>query len=108
MVLNRVMPAWLLDPAVSAAAARVQADVDAIAAALAGVDDPALADPARTARVLRIAAESFENFEVVAAREAEMRAELARLPEVVATVPTFTDDVHDVAGLWRVAERLLT
>jgi hypothetical protein len=57
--------------------------------------------------VLRIAAESFENFEVVAAREAEMRAELSRLPEVVATVPTFTDDVHDVAGLWRIAERLL-
>jgi hypothetical protein len=37
-----------------------------------------------------------------------MRAELSRLPEVVATVPTFTDDVHDVAGLWRIADRLLS
>jgi hypothetical protein len=108
MVLNRVMPEWLLEPAVATAAARVLADADSIADGLTAVGDPALTDAARTARVLRIAAESFENFEVVAAREAEMRAELSRLPEVVATVPTFTDDVHDVAGLWRIAERLLS
>ena len=107
MVLNRVMPEWLLEPAVATAAAQVLADADAIADALTAVGDPALAVPAHTARVLRTAAESYENFEVVAAREAEMRAELSRLPEVVATVPTFTDDVHDVDGLWRIAERLL-
>ena len=107
MVLNRVLPEWLLDPAVASAAARVLDDADGIAATLAATDDAVFADPARTARVLRTAAESFENFQVVAAREAEMRAELSRLPEVVATVPTFTDDVHDVAGLWRIAERLL-
>ena len=107
MVLNRVMPGWLLDPAVATAAARMLDDADGIADALAVNGDPALADPTRTARVLRIAAESFENFEVVAAREAELRAELSRLPDVVATVPTFTDDVHDVAGLWRIAERML-
>jgi len=108
MVLNRVLPGWLLDPAVATAAARVLGDADRIADVLAAAGDPAFADPARTARVLRTAAESFENFEVVAAREAEMRAELSRLPEVVATVPTFTDDVHDVAGLWRIAEHLLS
>ena len=107
MVLNRVMPDWLLDPAVATAAERVVDEVDRIAASLAAVGAPALADPVRTTRVLRTAAESFENFEVVAAREAELRAELSRLPEVVATVPTFTEDVHDVAGLWRVAEGLL-
>ena len=95
------------EPDVAAAADRVLADADTIAASLAGIGEPELSDPARTARVLRTAAESFENFEVVAAREAEMRAELARLPDVVATVPTFTDDVHDVEGLWRIAERLL-
>ena len=49
---------------------------------------PALADPARTARVLRTIGESFRNFAVVAMREAELRAELARVPEVVVRVPT--------------------
>jgi len=107
MVLNRVMPDWLLDPAVATAAARLLDDADGIADALVATGDPSLADPPRAARVLRTAAESFGNFEVVAAREAELRAELSRLPEVVATVPTFTDDVHDVAGLWRISERLL-
>jgi len=107
MVLNRVMPDWLLDPAVATAAARLLDDADGIADSLVATGDPSLADPPRTARVLRTAAESFGNFEVVAAREAELRAELSRLPEVVATVPTFTDDVHDVAGLWRISERLL-
>ena len=58
--------------------------------------DPALADPARTARVLRTIGESFENFAVVAMREAELRAELARGPEVVVASPTFEDDIGDV------------
>jgi hypothetical protein len=43
---------------------------------------------------------------VVARREAELRAELGRQPEVVATVPTFADDVTDVAGLARIGEHL--
>jgi hypothetical protein len=107
MVLNRVMPEWLLDPAVASAAAGVQEHAKEIADTLATLGDPALAEPARTVRVLRTAATSFENFGVVAAREAEMRSELSRLPDVVATVPTFSDDVHDIEGLWRVAERLV-
>jgi hypothetical protein len=32
-------------------------------------------------------------------REAELRAELARVPDVVIRVPTFDDDVSDVEGL---------
>ena len=61
--------------------------------------DPALADRDRTARVLRTVGESFRNFSVVAMREAELRAELARVPDVVARVPTFADDISDVDGL---------
>ena len=67
---------------------------------------PALADPARTARVLRTIGESYRNFSVVAMREAELRAELARVPDVVARVPTFEDDIGDVEGLAAIARHL--
>ena len=61
--------------------------------------NPALADPARTARVLRTIGESFANFSVVAMREAELRAELARVPDVVVRVPGFEHDISDVESL---------
>ena len=40
----------------------------------------------------------------MATREAEQRAELARTPEVVASVPYFDADIHDLAGLIRLGE----
>jgi hypothetical protein len=58
--------------------------------------------------VLRIAADTFRSYAVVATREAELRDELARLPDVVATVPAFEDDVHDVVGLARIGDCLFT
>jgi hypothetical protein len=73
---------------------------------LAETGDPALADPARTARVLRTIGESYRNFSVVALREAELRAELAKVPDVVARVPTFEDDIGDVEGLAKIAAHL--
>ena len=51
-------------------------------------------------------ADSFCNFEVVARREAEQRAELALTPEVIVTVPFFEVDIHDLAGLLRLGERM--
>ncbi len=51
------------------------------------------------ARVLAEVGESFLNYRVVATREAEQRAELARVPEVVAAVPYLDTDVADLSGL---------
>jgi hypothetical protein len=68
-------------------------------AALERLDVPELADSETTARVLRTAASTFRDYSVVATREAELRQELGRVPEAVATVPAFEDDVHDVKGL---------
>jgi hypothetical protein len=56
--------------------------------------------------VLSTISESFCNFAVVAKREAELRAELARVPEVVADVPAFESDIGDISGLARIAEHL--
>lgn len=105
MVLNRALPDYLRSEDGNAAAGRLIADAAPLAASLAGAD-PALADPARTARVLRTIGESYRNFAVVATREAELRAELARAPEIVATVPNFDVDIHDVSGLAAIAEHL--
>ena len=54
------------------------------------------------ARVLRTIGESFHNFSLVAKREAELRAELTRRPEVIARVPSFDDEITDLGGLTRV------
>jgi anion-transporting ArsA/GET3 family ATPase len=99
LVLNKTLPDFLLDPDGAATAARFVDQAGPIAAALADVEEPALADPARTARVLRTIGESFANFAVVAMREAELRAELARVPDVVVRIPSFEHDISDVESL---------
>ena len=99
LVLNKTLPDFLLDPEGAATAARFVDQAGPIAAALADVDEPALADPARTARVLRTIGESFANFAVVAMREAELRAELARVPDVVVRIPSFEHDISDIESL---------
>jgi len=108
MVLNKVLPDALRGDAGRVAADTLYDDAGALARDLAALDDATLADPERTERVLRIAADTFRNYAVVATREAELRQELARLPDVVATVPAFEDDVHDVVGLARIGDCLFT
>jgi anion-transporting ArsA/GET3 family ATPase len=99
LLLNKALPSYLLDPAGARAATACVEDAAPIADTLATAGDPTLADPARTARVLRTIGESYGNFSVVAMREAELRAELAGGPEVVVQIPTLEDDIGDVEGL---------
>jgi anion-transporting ArsA/GET3 family ATPase len=99
LVLNKTLPDSLCDPAGATAATALVEDAPAIAEALVAAGEPALTDPARTARVLRTIGESFKNFSVVAMREAELRAELARVPDVVVRVPSFEQDIGDVSAL---------
>jgi len=106
IVCNRTLPDLLLDPGAAEAAAACRSDAEAVATVLAEAGLPGLDDPARTARVLRIVGESFDRFAVVARREAELRAELAGGPEVVARVPALAGDVGDVAALAAIARHL--
>jgi anion-transporting ArsA/GET3 family ATPase len=96
LVLNKVLPSYLRDPAGVKVAERLAADAPAIAASLPGTGAGA---PDAVARVLREISQSFLNFEVVAKREAELRAELATTPDVVASIPYFDTDITDLAGL---------
>ena len=106
LVLNKTLPEYLLSSDGDRAATALDRQRVEIAEELARTGDATLADPADTARVLSTVAESFRNYQTVAKREAELRDELARLPEVVATVPTFDTDITDVAGLARIGEHL--
>jgi len=106
MVLNRVLPQALLSDEGARAAAVLAADSESLGKMLSDLDLPELSDAERNARVLRIASQSFRDFSVVAKREAELRNELARLHDVVASVPAFTDDISDLDGLARIAAAL--
>ena len=104
MVLNKVLPSYLLD------AERRRGGRAAVHGAdrawPRGSPTAVGCDPTLVARVLAEVGESFLRFQLVAQREAEQRAELAVSPEVVATVPYFETDIHDLAGLLRLGEQI--
>ncbi len=102
LVLNKTLPQALFSPEAARAAQTLRRDAAAIAADLglpAELDD--------VARVLTTIGASFENYAVVARREAELRNELSRRPDVVVDVPTFADEISDLTSLARIANRLM-
>ena len=101
VVLNKVLPATLLDTKATAVAKALEAKPDQIAEPVAAAIG---ADPDQVARVLREVGASFRNFQVVAQREAETRSELAATPEVVAAAPYLDSDVFDLSGLLRLGD----
>jgi anion-transporting ArsA/GET3 family ATPase len=102
VVLNKVLPSWFLDAGTTEAAKALCAN----AANLAKSVDLDQGSPEQVARVLHEVGESFLNFQVVAKREAEIRAELSAAPEVVASVPYFDHDITDLAGLLQLGEQI--
>jgi len=105
LILNRVLPDYLLDDAAEERAARLCDDAAELAAA-SGLTRTVDTDEAQLARVLAEVGENFRNFAVVARREAGQRQDLSSRPDVVATVPEFDGDIHDLPGLLRLGERI--
>jgi anion-transporting ArsA/GET3 family ATPase len=104
LVLNKVLPPSFTDrPAGQAADLLLGDGGGGVANRLA---TKVRARPDEVARVLTEVARSFQNFEIVAKREAEQRAELAVAPDVTVAVPYLDADVHDLAGLLALGERL--
>lgn len=102
LILNKTLPDYFLStPGGAAASSLVDHPEAAAEAALPG-------DPEPVARVLRTVAESFQNFEVVAKRELELREELPVAPEVVARIPYFEVDIYDLAGLVQMGSHLFS
>lgn len=106
VIANRVLPARLAGPEASASAlaladaARGDDLVDGVTAAIgdASIDD--------VRSVLLKIAGSFDDVALVAAREAERRAELEALAPALVDVPWMPGDIHDIAGLADLAKHL--
>jgi anion-transporting ArsA/GET3 family ATPase len=105
VVLNKVLPSYLLDTGAATVAERLVRDASQLATEVA---PRAGCDEALVERVLVEMGENFLRFQVVAQREAEQRSELAVSPEVVATVPYFETDIFDLSGLLRLGEQIWT
>ena len=100
VVLNKVLPDWFRDRDATAVAQRMSADPAGLAKAVTEAPGSAgIGAPDQVARVLAEVGESFLNFQVVATREGEQRAELAAVADVVATIPYADHDITDLAGL---------
>jgi anion-transporting ArsA/GET3 family ATPase len=107
LILNRVLPDYFLDEAADRRAARICDD----AAELAHLDGLAASldtDEEQLTRVLTEIGENFRNFAVVARREAAQRRELQSRPDLVAMIPEFEGDIHDLTGLLRLGEQIWT
>ncbi|MDQ3148062.1 MAG: AAA family ATPase [Actinomycetota bacterium] len=102
VVLNKVLPDYLLDPGSIKVAKRLCAEPAAVTKALGD----AARQPELVERVVHEVGESFLNFSVVATREAAQRADLGVAPEAVVSVPYFDTDIYDLAGLVRLGRQL--
>lgn len=106
VVLNKVLPSYLLDVEVSDAAEKLISEPKDVLSAIDKERLASLGDEQSIARVLNEVGMSFRNFQLIGKREAEQRAELSAVPEVMVSVPYFDDDIYDVAGLARMGEQI--
>lgn len=105
LVLNKTLPAYLRSRDGSRSAVEMVTNADVVAAQLGELGGD-LADRVDNARVLRTIGGSFENFSVVAKREAELRAELEGGADIIVDVPGLEADIHDIAGLVAIGDHL--
>jgi anion-transporting ArsA/GET3 family ATPase len=99
LVLNKVLPPWFADGAAAEVADRLVREGPEVAAELARVGGAEVGDPAPVARVLRVIGQSYDDYRIVATREREKAATLARHPELVVSAPHLDHDVSDLTGL---------
>jgi anion-transporting ArsA/GET3 family ATPase len=102
VVCNRMLPPYLTDKTGASAAETMKTD----AAALAALVAKRVADRDAMAGVLREIGESFLDYRVVAAREAEQLAELSVPAELVVPVPALERDVATLADVLEVGAHL--
>ena len=107
LVLNKVLPDYLLDESAERLASRLYDDAAEVAST-PGFAEQLNTDRDQLARVLFEVGSNFRNFNVVARREAAQRHDLSVRPDVVATAPEFDADIHDLQGLLRLGAQIWT
>jgi anion-transporting ArsA/GET3 family ATPase len=103
IVMNKVLPTSLTDRRAAEAAGALETNGARVAKQIAEAGE---LDPALVGRVLSGVVSSFHDFQRVARRQAEQRAELAAELDTTVAVPYVDADIHDVAGLTALGERL--
>jgi anion-transporting ArsA/GET3 family ATPase len=106
LILNKVLPGFLLDRRATEVARTLSRQPAEVAADVGPAIGPPADNVENLEHVLSEVGESFLNYQVVARREAEQRAELSSTPDLTATVPYFDDDIHSLAGLIRLGEQI--
>ncbi len=100
IVANRVLPSSFTAKPAANSARKLAALEDTGVSEMAAVID---AEPAVVGEVLREIGTRFHDTAVVAAREAERRAELAELAPILVSVPVLEGDVNDLGDLIQIA-----
>ncbi|MGH9120844.1 MAG: ArsA family ATPase [Acidimicrobiales bacterium] len=103
LVLNRLLPGYVGDPALSRLAEKLIGRAGVLAQRLAELVG---GEAEQVSRVLGEVGHNFRNLSVVAHREAAVREQLSALPEVVVTVPEHEADIADLTGLLRLGEKI--
>lgn len=104
IIANRVLPQELAEPAAAESAALLLDQASGpLATEVAGRLD---APVERVQSVLTQIATRFDDVAMVAARESDRHAELAAMAPTMVTVPWLDGDIHDLAGLGRLAGHL--
>jgi len=106
LVLNKVLPELFLDRPATVVARSLARDPAAVAADVGPDVGLTAVDVDRLATVLGEVGQSFLDYQVVARREAEQRAEMAAVPRLVTSVPYFDDDIHSLGGLLRLGAEI--
>jgi anion-transporting ArsA/GET3 family ATPase len=102
VVCNRMLPEYLAERAGARAAEAMKTDAEALATLVS----KRVGDRDAMEGVLREIAESYLNYRVVAAREAEQLAELAAPADLVVRVPALERDIASLADVLEVGRHL--
>ncbi len=104
LVLNRVLPEYLLDRTATDVARRLTNESAALAGSLGA--PLGVAEGAPLESVLSQVGQSYLDYQVVARREAEQRDELSSIPDLCLSVPALEGDIHSLRGLLDLGGRL--
>ena len=106
LILNKVLPAYFLSRSGAQSARALSSEPAQIAAQL-HAEFPELSE-SHLGNMLSEIGSSFMNYQVVARRESDQRASLSGSADRTLSIPYFEEDIHSLAALLRLGEKIWT
>ena len=106
LILNKVLPAYFLSRSGAQSARSLSSEPAQIAAEL-HAEFPELSE-SHLSNMLSEIGSSFMNYQVVARRESDQRAALSGSSDLTLSIPYFEQDIHSLAALLRLGEKIWT